>query len=150
MSPRRYHLLVSLAIPGALLTIYFMSAAWDRLCGNYPIRFYGRVVDANGVGVPGVDVTVQVLYSNAPVVPVMFGRAEHIRKRIIRSDSAGNFELTTGSGYSLSIVGIHKSGRELDWAGPGPHPQTTFTHNTQIEEALIPDAPAKRLIYPLK
>lgn len=131
--------------------IAIASCAWDKLCGNRAITFYGRVVDPAGAGIPGVTIPVKVHYSNRLVLPVAFSGDEKTRELSIVSDRDGNFEFTT-SGYSLWIGGFYRGGRELGWAySPGDSriPKQGVDYNDAASRASVPDSPTRRAVYPL-
>jgi hypothetical protein len=150
MRKRRLRTLAALALLLLLLAGCWIAGTWDRLCGNQPIRFYGRVVDASGAGMNDVEVTFQIRYSNAPVLPVMYGRAENLRQAKVVSDQSGNFALTSGSGYGISIVEFSRSGTKFNLAGSPPYPYSSFSYDSPQIQREIPDVPTKRITYPLK
>jgi hypothetical protein len=145
-----------LIIPGCVVGVALLGVVlvwmWNRICGNDSIVFYGKVVDERGVGIPDLEVDFQILYSDKIALPVMYGREERIRHVAVNSDADGDFELTGASGYAFSLT-FRKDGRALPWA-PGAerwwqHPSPGFQYDERTSRAQIPNAPSRRLIYPL-
>src|SRR4051794_1155443 len=89
----------------------------ESLRGNSPIAFYGRVIDAQGVGISGVTIQFQLLSSDRLA---MQGRSEKVTGLTAISDPNGNFELPGLSGYSISVRGFYRDGRAMDYAFPRP------------------------------
>jgi hypothetical protein len=139
---------LAITLPLLLLVGWGALQVWDRLCGNYPARFYGRVVDASGVGVPDVEVTFEIIYSPTPRVPL---GPERIHQVAVRSDRVGNFQLDGVSGYSLRIASVSHLGQPIglkamqlpDSADPGAGLRLGGGPTRRV----LPDTPNKRVLY---
>ena len=88
---------------------YLLDAFW----GNARIIFYGRVVDENGNGVEGAEVTMNVAAIKRLSIPVPF--AVNQTGWIVKAVTAqgGNFTVRGGNGISIQLVDIKKSGYGL-------------------------------------
>lgn len=75
---------------------------------NQPIRFFGKVIDQNGNGIPGVKVTFLIRYSRT----VGAGIGDAFIEPSVSSDAAGRFALTDQRGAVLTVKSIEKSGYE--------------------------------------
>jgi hypothetical protein len=133
-----------------LLAIVLIGAPylWVRICGNHRGALYGKVVDSRGQPIPQVNVEIEILYSDRPALPMMFGRKELIRKCTATSDADGDFEFTDITGYSFSIRAFYRDGKKVKyWPPPNPAPKTSFSYDTTSERAAIPDHLARRQDY---
>jgi hypothetical protein len=145
--------LVTVILLAVLLGIPSVRHLRARFNGNYPISFYGRVVDASGNPIAGVAVDFQIIYADRPPHPGMFGRQELIRKLTTSSDANGNFQVKDEMGYSISITNFYIPGAmDLRWAFSPRDPRippTTFVLDQTAGNSGLPDSPARRLVYPL-
>src|SRR6185312_8385387 len=119
--------------------------AWQKLCGNYRVSFYGKLVDDKGAGIGGATVTFQLLYSNFPAIPVPFGKSEKISHIETVTNAIGEFSLNT-YGYGLSITGTRLGKQRLEFCQLR-QPGTTFTYGRALSPYMIPDTPEKAIVY---
>lgn len=121
----------------------------ETLRGNYPVAFYGRVVDAQGNALPSVTVHFELLASDRLAIQ---GRNEKVVKLSAVSDGNGDFELSGLSGYSICIRGFYRGGRGMDYALPQPDPRIPphiFRYDDPRTRAAMPDTQRRRVSYPL-
>jgi hypothetical protein len=123
---------------------------WDSICGNEPVRFYGRVVDPSGKAIGGVTIDIEIVHYTSP--HLLFSGGERVSVERVTSDRNGEFELTSGSGTSLTIRGFKKDSQQLESAFPPRdirRPISSFVYSDAASKAQIPDTPARRLDYPV-
>jgi hypothetical protein len=141
---------ILLGLIGLVVLLTFASKIRDRRYGP-PINFYGRIVDSSGRPVGGVTVDIQVLHYTS--LHVGFSGNEEVVTERVTSDANGDFELTRGSGMSLSIVGMAKNGRGLvsTFASQDARqPPDYFSLTDKRSRSQLPDTPAGRLVYPVR
>lgn len=144
-----------LALGTALIVILILggSRLWQSICGNYPISFYGRVVDANGRGLAGVKINFAILYSDFPVLPIMFGKVERKRMVSVVSDQSGDFQVTGQYGYSIrGESGSYQgkpTGAKAIGLKPDDDPAYGLLLDMKSDRAKLPDSPSKRVVYTL-
>jgi hypothetical protein len=138
----------------ALIVSGTFAFAWhqlrEKLDGNYPITFYGRVADSSGTGISGVSVRLSVAYSPSIPKPGMYGRQEKYQIHDITTDADGNFVLNDVRGFKISIKEFRKNGRELDWAfSPRDprNPRMSYVYHERTSAASIPSTPDKRITF---
>lgn len=99
-----------------------------------PIRLYGKVVDQDGSGVPGVKIAGVVTSFDISALKDL-SRLEPKHTPIdVASDAAGLFSITGLRGSGLQIVGIKKDGYEAD-----PAAQHWFNYSDHYGEVYQPD-----------
>ncbi len=125
MRPRRTLILIALACCGGLLVLLWpFLARWiDRQHGNVPIVFYGRIVDEQGNGLPGVHVTAEAL-SVEWFTPLSIYNVQYERRPLrTTTDEQGKFSFRT-HGQRITQIAKQKAGWQ---AVPGPV-GTTFSY----------------------
>jgi hypothetical protein len=153
MKPRHstQKIIYVIAAAGLLALLAFAPRMWDSLCGNEPIRFYGRIVNPSGQPIGGVTVDIEILHYTSP--HLSFSGGESVSVERITSDKYGNFELTSGSGHSFMLRRIAKGGQELESAFPPRDPRRQvehFSYRDGSSKAKIPDTAARRLDFPVQ
>lgn len=129
-----------------------MTSLWQRVCGNYRIAFYGRVVDATGKGVEGVTVTFEGLYSNTPVVPAAFVDVEKKWHKTVKTDHNGDFDLRGAYAYNVRIATVRHGGKPMGLSGislPRAQDPAGGVSLNDRSSPLLPDSPEDRLVYRL-
>ena len=149
---RRLAVVISmlLIIPAIWVAARMVHRTVEIENGNYPIRFYGRVVDRNGVGIPKVSISTSIAYSPRRSQLAMYGREEVPKKYVVVTDENGDFELTGVFGFKIAITSFALGGQTLHWAfGPRDprSPATSFVYTQKESAAQIPDSPSRRLAY---
>src|SRR5207244_2873550 len=91
--PRRRILAVAVIISLLCVGTWACAQLWQRICGNYSIHFYGRVVDGTGAGMADVVIRVQLVYSGRVSLPVAFSGSERVRTFEVRTREDGCFEV---------------------------------------------------------
>jgi hypothetical protein len=99
--------LAALAVVGIGLTLL----AIDRMIGNVPIRFFGRVTDQTGNGLGGVRVFAKVSLASWDGTPITPRYSESSMSAV--SDAEGWFELRAWRGRRLDILRFEKPGWKL-------------------------------------
>lgn len=101
-------ILLSLFVAAVALafSIWLFKKCLDKFWGNAHIRFYGRIVDENGVGVPAVTVSGFIVAHRPGLVPVPFADNQVRRGVSARTDEDGFFRIDGGIGVSLHLVHI--------------------------------------------
>ena len=97
----------ALLVSGAV--VYAAGRVLDRVAGNVPVRFYGRIADQEGRGVPGVPVTASVTVNDLIQVPVPVPQATQ-RVVTTTADADGNFVIDGGTGRSVQVDPFHLPG----------------------------------------
>jgi hypothetical protein len=136
---------------GLLGVVFFGARRWDHFVGNAPIRFYGRVVDENGSGIPGVQVAAQlttVRWDSVPVAP-RYNR----RTMIAVTDNEGRFDFHFGRGKFLRVGPFKKEGWKPSEVG-FRRVETTFEYPLLGYEyppgaRKKPDNPDDPIVYPM-
>jgi hypothetical protein len=143
---------------GILLTFAMLVGAvfWDMaIQGNTWMNFYGRVVDARGNGIPGVNVTFAVSSVDFFSLPVPFyrGPEQGVYNTTMVSDSDGNFQLLWCHGVSLRVNISESTGYIVDVKlksnGTVDNPATLFTYSGGQTSANLPTTPDSRITYRL-
>jgi len=146
-----FALFCCLVVGGGIATYALPRILWSirqSAYGNFTLSFYGKIVDESKSPMADVEVRMQLFYSDQVKIPVPFSGSEKLRFFIVTTDGRGEFGLLEQSGYSISIVGIKKNGRELEIQQPN---QTfTFVYNSPNSVALFPDKPSKRKTFIMK
>ena len=154
MSRRAKWLLTSLAVAAAFLALaaVVIFPIMQRRSGNYPIAFYGRVVDAEGNPVPDVRISFKGFYT-----PVLQGRGEKPWTKTVTTDRGGNFTLTGVYGYSVRFDSATTGGTRVGLTAEGLRPERNPLYGVRMDEKVshskLPDTPQKRIvckIVPLK
>lgn len=125
--PWRIHLRESIhrhifGIAGAALVCLLLASPYilDVLQGNVRIVFYGRVIDETGKGVPGAEVTMNVLATKRLAIPVPFGPSQTGWLVKATTGPDGDFVIDGGRGTDLIIISVEKPGFEKGVYGHGP------------------------------
>jgi hypothetical protein len=141
---------ILLGFLGLVVLLTFASKIRDRRYGP-PINFYGRIVDSSGRPVGGVTVDIEILHYTS--LHVGFSGNEEVVTERVTSDANGDFELTRGSGQSVTIRRMAKDGRELlSTFAPSDvrRPPNSFSFSDKRSRSQLPDTPARRLVYPVR
>jgi len=151
MAKRRRGIFILAGLALILLLLLPGYFAWQWICGNVPISFYGRVVDDEGKGVPGVQITFRFLYSSAPVMPVMYGQNERRWFTTVTTDTTGNFDVNHVYGYSVSGASGVYCGKAIGLIGVGLKPEDDPLSGVRMDDLFsrgkLPDTPVKRTTY---
>jgi hypothetical protein len=94
-----------------IVAICLAPRAWQWMCGNHPITFYGRVVDEQGRPMSGVRVEAHIVYAPGLTLPVMYGRAERAMTLRLVTDADGRFQFSNVFGHGLSLRGFSRNQR---------------------------------------
>ena len=135
------------------ISVPTIRRARESLRGNYPIAFYGRIADAQGIGISGAEIEFTIAYSERAQGPGMFGRQELLHKINVVSDRAGNFELTGAFGYKIAITSLQWQGKKLDWAFGARDPRNhylSYSYTERVSAGSIPSTPSRRITYYLR
>ena len=142
-----------LLTPIVVMLALIARPIWERICGNSPIAFYGKIVDDNGNGVAGVEVNFDILYSDQRAIPVPFGRVEKQRHESVTTDARGDFALKGVYGYSVYLTPAKYRGKEWGFASDNlkadDDPGYGVSMDDRFSRSKLPDAPAKRVKYRL-
>lgn len=140
---------VSACLTIAVCALWLSPLIWGRICGNRPIAFYGRVVDESGHPISRVKIEVQIAYSPGPALPVIYGRPERVRVFYVLTDEDGRFEISSQSGYSLSLRTFGTSRGELSFLGIPPYPQTNWSLDNADDRAHLPSRRSSTITFPM-
>jgi hypothetical protein len=125
-----------------------IRSVWERLCGNSPIRVYGRIVDEVGRPIAGVTVKYRITYSSSIALPVMFGRGELFKDVSAQADANGDYEISGIHGYFVNLVGVFSGPVPLESAMGIPAPKEMgWSLDDASQRASMPDMPGKRVTY---
>lgn len=118
-------LFIGIAIALFCLTAFTM---WDRMVGNLPLIFYGKVVDQTGTPVPGATMRMVVMRYPRIFIPVMGSPtgASHDIEYVRTTDDSGRFSLWRKSGYSLTVSPPEITGY---WGVTDPIRRGSFWYN---------------------
>lgn len=107
----------ALAAAVALLGVLFVALLYDRLVGNVPVQFYGRVVDEKGVGIPGVHVTAELVRVKWTTI---YWAPKYSEERLeVLTDRDGRFAFTSPRGKVLTLNSFESDGWRLKVGAPG-------------------------------
>jgi hypothetical protein len=134
-----------------LVVVAFVAVppVWQRLCGNYNIELYGRVVDEQGRGLPGIRVEARFLYSPVPMVPSPSAGPEAMRFAAAETDANGNFRIGPAYGYAVDFESIKRDGRDIRAFLKRPIPDIGGHMNELSGRARIPLTPSRRVTFVL-
>jgi hypothetical protein len=102
---------------GVVVSIVLVIVVRLASTPNVPIRFYGRVVDDQGVGVPGVQVSGEVSSEDPFHVPMPWTSSRRWKAFGASTDDSGNFTVEGLRGMNLFIKQITKRGYTMDLNG---------------------------------
>lgn len=116
--------------------------------GDVPIVFYGQILDESEHGVPGVEVTMQVLATKRLAVPVPFApnQTGWLVKTV--TDKDGKFVVNDGRGTALIILSARKAGYSHDLYGPS-RGDYTYSSGTAYVPRFTPN-PSKPEVFHLR
>ena len=102
---------------GVLLTIVLIVVVRIATSPNVAVRFYGRVVDEQGAGVPGVQVSGEVWSEALFHVAVPWTSSSRWKAFRVATDDSGNFTVEGFRGVHLHFNQITKRGYTADLSG---------------------------------
>ena len=113
------------------------------------MTFYGRVVDANGNGVPGIEVAFHL--GAYPMFPgtSSAGDPKRYRDVTVTTDKNGNFELVNEWGIYIRFAQQEDRKFDLYAVGLPPAKDPAYGVNMQdrSQRRKLPDSPQKRVTY---
>jgi len=133
---RHPFLIVGIAIACLLISSPYLL---EILQGDAPIVFYGQILDESEHGVPGVEVTMQVLATKRLAVPVPFAPNQTGRLVKTVTDENGKFVINGGRGTDLIMRSARKAGYSHDLYGPS-RGEYTYSSGTAYVPRFTPNA----------
>jgi hypothetical protein len=141
---------IGLCVIGYAIYPYTLQPFVERTRGNERIDYYGQIVDENGVGVGGVAIAFQIVFSDGAVKPGMFGRSENLKYIKVFSDQNGDFAVKGEYGYAVRIEEVWQSGERVGLRGvnldPSEDPGYGIRMDDRSSRRKLPDNPSKRVI----
>jgi hypothetical protein len=135
----------------SLLTAGVLAAPpiWQRMCGNWPIEIYGRIVDVKGRAIADATVVYRVTYCRSPAIPVMAGGSnDRVTKVSVRTDSRGEYTLHGIYGRYAGLVEVQAIGVSLESAMGIPCSQETgWLLANRSQRVAMPNVPERRITY---
>lgn len=150
VGPRRRRIIVLVAALVVGFLGWVAPRAWQRMCGNHRIAFYGRVVDQQGRPMPGVRVEIQILQSPGIGLPVMYGRGERVKAFVLQTSTDGRFEFGDMWGYSVSIRGLSTATSDLVFAGAPPYPRSNWSLDRAEDRGSLPSTKDQPITYRMR
>ena len=133
----------------ALLSMLILPLGWDRLCGNTPFQFYGRLTYVDRIPVVGASVPLVITKGTELLVPVPF--TNHKRQSMtvnVITDNDGNFCLKRYSALFLVVElgNINIAGKRAEPEWP-PRAEFSFDFYKRTAWNALPLTPDRRITY---
>src|SRR5690242_11282018 len=134
---------VSVIVALTIAAPFILDAVW----GNVPMVFYGRVVDENGRGVGGAQVSMQVVAERRLQIPAMFSSSHTGWATNAVTDESGNFVVRGVRGIYLKLNDVSKPGYgQVTVEGTG----SEFYYSSSTGTAIYHPDPARPAIFHLR